>query len=29
MEGRDDAALLVDRARRDPALLRELEGEAA
>ncbi|MDP1735901.1 MAG: SWIM zinc finger family protein [Caulobacter sp.] len=27
MEGRDDAALLVDRARRDPALLRELEGE--
>lgn len=29
MEGRDDAPLLVDRARRDPALLRELEGEAA
>jgi uncharacterized Zn finger protein len=28
MEGRDDAALLVDRARRDPAQLRELEGEA-
>lgn len=27
MEGRDDALLLVDRARRDPALLRELEGE--
>ena len=27
MEGRDDAALLVDRARRDPALLRELEGD--
>lgn len=27
MEGRDDAPLLVDRARRDPALLRELEGE--
>lgn len=27
MEGRDDAGLLVDRARRDPALLRELEGE--
>ena len=27
MEGRDDAALLVDRARRDPALLRDLEGE--
>ncbi len=26
MEGRDDAPLLVDRARRDPALLRELEG---
>jgi len=28
MEGRDDADLLVDRARRDPVLLRELEGEA-
>jgi len=28
MEGRDDAALLVDRARRDPVLLRDLEGEA-
>ena len=28
MEGRDDAALLVDRARRDPALLAELEGDA-
>jgi len=27
MEGRDDALDLVDRARRDPALLRELEGE--
>jgi len=27
MEGRDDAPLLIDRARRDPALLRELEGE--
>lgn len=27
MEGRDDAPLLVDRARRDPALLRELEGD--
>jgi len=27
MEGRDDALLLVDRAGRDPALLRELEGE--
>ncbi|HRD30008.1 MAG TPA: SWIM zinc finger family protein [Caulobacter sp.] len=27
MEGRDDALLLVDRARRDPALLRELEGD--
>ncbi|MFZ5668222.1 MAG: SWIM zinc finger family protein [Pseudomonadota bacterium] len=27
MEGRDDAALVVDRARRDPALLRDLEGE--
>ncbi|HRD47894.1 MAG TPA: SWIM zinc finger family protein [Caulobacter sp.] len=29
MEERDDADLLVERARRDPALLRELEGEAA
>ncbi len=29
MEERDDAGLLVERARRDPALLRELEGEAA
>lgn len=28
MDGRDDAAPLVDRARRDPSLLRELEGEA-
>jgi len=27
MEGRDDAAGLVDRARRDPALLRDLEGQ--
>ena len=27
MEGRDDALLLVDRARRDPALLRDLEGD--
>lgn len=27
MEGRDDADLLVERARRDPALLRELEGD--
>lgn len=29
MEERDDADLLIERARRDPALLRELEGEAA
>lgn len=29
MEGRDDAVDLVDRARRDPTLLRELEGEPA
>ncbi len=27
MEGRDDALDMVDRARRDPALLRELEGD--
>ena len=27
MEGRDDALDLVERARRDPALLRDLEGE--
>ncbi len=27
MEGRDDAGLAVERARRDPALLRLLEGE--
>ena len=27
MEGRDDALMLVDRARRDPAFLRELEGD--
>lgn len=29
MEERDDCDQLVERARRDPALLRELEGEAA
>ncbi|ATQ44734.1 SWIM zinc finger family protein [Caulobacter mirabilis] len=29
MEERDDAFALVERARRDPVLLRELEGEAA
>lgn len=28
MEGRDDAGVLVDRARHDPALLRSLEGDA-